>query len=57
MVQSHFSKQEMEDYYDVKFTDDEWDEFTDFGCDLFDVSKGELMVTHVSLWKDRDDEN
>jgi hypothetical protein len=56
MVQSHFTKSDIEHYNHVEFTDDEWEDFTQFSCDLFDESKDELMSIHVSLWKERGDD-
>lgn len=47
MVQSHYSREDIAEYFNKTFTDDEWCEFCEFACDCFDNVKKEIMDTIV----------
>jgi len=48
MVQSHYSREDIERDFSHKFADDvEWADFTDFACNSFDNAKYDLMNTMI----------
>ena len=47
MVQSHYTREDIAEYFNKTFTDDEWSEFCEFACDSFDIVKEEIMVAIV----------
>jgi hypothetical protein len=50
MVQSHYSRRDIESIYEIKFTDLEWEDFTDFACDKFDYMKENNMDLIIDFW-------
>jgi len=56
MVQSHYCRSDIEEMYEITFTDDKWEEFTNFACDLFDNVKKEMMDDIVECWLERQEE-
>ena len=52
MVQSHYSREDIERDFGLKFKNDlEWEEFTDFACDEFDNVKHDLMYATVEAFE------
>ncbi len=52
MVQSHYSREDIEELYELKFTDDEWSEFTEFACDSFENFSEGIMSSIIECWNE-----
>lgn len=57
MVQSHFSRKDIEHMRGSKFTNSEWSNFTIFSCDSFEYCKSDIMDTILDCWKSEQDRN
>lgn len=51
MVQSHYSKEDIENFMGKTMDEKEWLNFTTFACDSFDYSKEALMETIISNYR------
>lgn len=50
MVQSHYSREDLESMYDIQFTDDMWEDFVHHSCKSFGFIKECDMDAIMSNW-------
>ncbi len=53
MVQSHYSREDIESMYGLTLSDDDWCSFTEHACDAFDYVKEDVMDLIVETFEEK----